>query len=219
MPLWMAVPAHVLQDAPELRISHQSDNAREVVRLPRRFPQAQKLQVVAPVQFDRPRVRGGELFQEGVGVEARRVAADLLLAADMFGAAAAAHDVRDLHEEHLAGELQGTLALAAPGGNLRAYPARAVLLAPQAVNVLLVEVPLGDRNRGVAHPIGLFERLWDPSLFHIFLAALRSCYYAPSQPWEENDTTRDPTHNPLASAHKHPRLRPCSSSCSGLFST
>src|SRR5215207_6839975 len=55
-------PAHVLQDAPELGLAHEPDDPREVVGLPRRLAQAQQLEVVAPVQLDRPRVRGGELL-------------------------------------------------------------------------------------------------------------------------------------------------------------
>src|ERR671920_1116231 len=118
-----------------------------------------------------------------MGVEARRIAADLFPGgAALPLVVAAARDLRDLHKEHLAGELQGALTLAASGGDLRAYPARAVLLAPQAVDVLLVIVPLGERRGGITNPVCLIERLRDPLLFHSSLGVpktLRPPIYPP----------------------------------------
>src|SRR5829696_5075969 len=116
-------------------------------------------------------MRRSKLLQEGVGVEAARVAASLMLGGTLWRlvipvVVAAAHDLGDLYKEHLTGELQSALALAASGGDLRAYPACAVLLASQEVDLLLIEVPLGLRARSVAQLVGLFERLRDSFLFH-----------------------------------------------------
>src|SRR5919202_1224842 len=53
-PFRVAGTVHVLQDAPELRLTHEPDDPREVVRLPRRLARAKELQVVASIKFDRP---------------------------------------------------------------------------------------------------------------------------------------------------------------------
>ena len=94
-------------------------------------------------------------------------------------AAAPAGDLRDLQEEHLAGELDGALALAAAGGYLRPYAARAVLLAPQVVDLLLVEVPLLQRVGRIPQAVGLFERLRYPAFFHGPVFTLCSRSHAP----------------------------------------
>src|SRR5215208_1520247 len=122
----------------------------------------------------------GELLQERVGVEAGGVAAGLLL-----GPAAASAPggpdryLRDLQKEHLAGELDSALALAPAGGDLRPDAPRAVLLAPQAVDLLLVKISLGQRPRLVPQPVGLLERLRDPSLFHTSVLTPRLRSHAP----------------------------------------
>src|SRR5918994_1912503 len=71
--------AHALCGAPELRLAGEAYHAREVVRLGGGLAHPQELQVVAPVQLDGAGVGRGELLQEGVGVEARGVAAGLML--------------------------------------------------------------------------------------------------------------------------------------------
>src|SRR5215213_1903985 len=136
--------AHALDSAPEFSLAREPYNTREVVRLGGRLAHPQELQVVAPVQLDGAGVGRGELLQEGVGVEAGGVAAGLVLGdaglASRRVTRAAAGDLRHFQKEHLAGELYRALAFAASGGDLRPYPARAVLLAPEVVDLLLVEV-------------------------------------------------------------------------------
>src|SRR5918997_6215629 len=65
---------HALYGPAELRLSREPDDPREVVGLGRGLAHPEQLEVVAPVQLDRARVRGGELLEEGVGVEAGSVA-------------------------------------------------------------------------------------------------------------------------------------------------
>src|SRR5918992_5693340 len=105
-----------------------------------------------------------------MGVEAGGEAPGLLLGAAGLTSALApgppARYLRDLEEEHLARELDGALALAPPRGDLRPDSPRTVLLAPQAVDLLLVEIPLGKRLGPVAQPVGFLECLRDPSLSH-----------------------------------------------------
>src|SRR5215213_8122258 len=141
--------AHALDGTPELRLAGEPYDAREVVRLGGGLAHPQQLQVVASVQLDGAGVRRGELLQEGVGVETGGVAAGIVLGgaglAPRRVTRAAARDLCHLQKEHLAGELYRALALAAPRGYLRSYPARAVLLAPQVVDLLLVEIPILQR--------------------------------------------------------------------------
>src|SRR5215210_7380212 len=148
----------------------------------------------------RPGVRRGELLEEGVGVEADGVAACLLLGGAGPAAAPASGEparyLRDLEEEHLPGELHGALALAPARGDLRPDAPRTVLLASQAVDVLLVEITLGQRPCVVPQPVGLLERLRDPSLFH------RLVFTPPydltrRNPRSVNDTTSTTLHTPL----------------------
>src|SRR5829696_5362504 len=200
---------HALQRPPELRLPCEPDNPREVVGLTRGLVHPQERQVVAPVQLDGSRVGRGELLEEGVGVEAGGEAASLLLGAAGRAAALAsrgpARYLGDLEEEHLAGELDGALTLAPPRGYLRPDAARAVLLAPQAVDLLLVEIPLGEGVGRVPQPVGLLERLRDLSLFHRSVLTPRSRSHAP-YPRTVNDTTRTMRHTPY-----RPSRRPASS--------
>jgi hypothetical protein len=176
-------PPQALEGAPELLLPDEPDDPREVVSLAGGLAHPQKLEVVAPVEFHGPGVGRGELLEEGVGVEAGGVAPSLLLGGAGLAAALApgppARYLRDLEEEHLARELEGALALAPPRGDLRPDAPRTVLLAPQAVDVLLVEIPLGERLGPVAQPIGFLERLRDPSLSHRSVLTPRSRSHAP----------------------------------------
>src|SRR3712207_254414 len=102
-----------------------------------------------------------------MGVEAGGVAAGLPLRTSSLTSALApcppARYLRDLKEEHLARELDRALALAPPRGDLRPDSPRPVLLAPQAVDVLLVEISLGKGLGAVTQPVGFLECLRDPS--------------------------------------------------------
>src|SRR5215211_6375614 len=131
-----------------------------------------------------------ELLQEGVGVEARGVLAGLLLGgAGLAGPWAMAGDLGDLQKEHLAGELYGALALAAPGRDLRPYPARAVFLAPQMVDLLLVEVSLLQRVGRIPQAVSLLERLGYLTFSHEPVLTLYSRSHAPKYPFRVlNDT-------------------------------
>src|SRR5215210_4452595 len=128
----------------------------------------------------------GELLQEGGGVEARGVAAGLVLGAPGLTSRGAglstARDLGHLQEKHLARELYGALALAAPGGDLRPYPTRAVLLAPQVVDLLLVEVPVLQRIGSVPQAVSLFERLGYPAFVHGPVSTLYSRSHTPKTP-------------------------------------
>src|SRR5215210_1780152 len=153
----IAALAHALDGPPELALSGEPDDPREIVRFGRRLAHPEELQVVAPVQFDGPGVRRGELLQEGMGVEAGGVPAGLVLGgAGLAPARDPAGDLGDLQKEHFAGELYGALSFAAPGGDLRPYATRAVFLAPQMVDLLLVEVPLLQRVGRIPQAVGLF---------------------------------------------------------------
>ncbi len=116
-----------------------------------------------------------------MGVEASGEAPGLVLVgAGLAAAATPAGDLGDLQKEHLAGELDGALPLAAARAYLRTYAARAVLLAPEQVDLLLVKVPLLQGARRVPQPVGLFERLRYPALFHKDVLSLSSRSHAPT---------------------------------------
>src|SRR3712207_6870992 len=51
----------------------------------------------------------------------------------------------------------------------RPYAPRTVLLASQAVDVLLIEIPLGERDGLIPQPVSFLERLRDPSVCHKFV--------------------------------------------------
>src|SRR5215212_2241708 len=188
--------AHALDSAPELPLAGEPYDAREVVSLGGGLAHPQQLQVVASVQLDGAGVRRGELLQEGVGVETGGVAAGL---APCRVTRAAAGDLRHLQKEHLAGELYRALALAAPRGYLRSYPARAVLLAPQVVDLLLVEIPILQRVGRIAQAVGLLERLGYPAFIHGLVLTPYSTSHAPKNPFRVlNDTMSVLVQKPIA---------------------
>src|SRR5687767_8069390 len=107
----------------------------------------------------------------------------------LAGPRAVAGDLGDLQKEHLAGELNGALALAAPGRDLRPYTARAVFLAPQVVDLLLVEVSLLQRVSRIPQAVSLLERLRYPTFSHEPVLTLYSRSHAPNNPFRVlNDT-------------------------------
>src|ERR687889_310293 len=106
----------------------------------------------------------------------------MLGGAGLPGPRAVAGDLGDLQKEHLAGELYGALALAAPGGDLRPYTARAVFLAPQMVDLLLVEVSLLQRVGRIPQAVSLLERLRYPTFSHEPVFTLYSRSHAPKTP-------------------------------------
>src|SRR5215213_4425557 len=132
----------------------------------------------------------GELLQEGVGVEARGVPAGLVLGcAGLAAGGDPAGDLGDLQKENIAGKLYGALALAAPGGDLCPYPARAVLLAPQMVDLLLVEVALLQRVGRIPQAVSFLERLRYPTFSHEPVLTLYSKSHTPKNPFRVlNDT-------------------------------
>src|SRR5215212_9864207 len=106
----------------------------------------------------------------------------MLGGAGIAGSRAVAGDLGDLQKEHLAGELYGALALAAPRGDLRPYTARAVFLAPQVVDLLLIKVPLLQRVGRIPQAVSLLERLRYPTFSHEPVFTLYSRSHAPKTP-------------------------------------
>src|SRR5919112_3818826 len=71
----IARPPYAPYGPPELLLPGKPDDPREVVSLARGLADPQELEVVAPVELHGSGVGRGELLEEGVGVEAGRVAA------------------------------------------------------------------------------------------------------------------------------------------------